>query len=109
MSACRFLLVDLVTHRVGSLRTSNDNLLNPQLHRRLNNIISSYGIRSERLIIRNEQVPSVRSEVNDSIGRSKGRKGVFAHVEVGGKCIEYLSGLCEVAFESVDVWIIERD
>lgn len=92
---------------ISRLTTRNNNLLNPQLARGLNHIISTQHIPFKTLIIGHEHVPRIRCEMYNGIDWAHGHRfrvsriRVVINVEIRSEGVEYLAGVRKVCLEGV--------
>ena len=94
---------------VRRLRAGDDDLLDPELARGLDDVVRAQHVAAEALVVRHQHIARVRGEVDHRVRRLQGRVAVLRHVEVGAQRVEDLPAVGKVDFHRVDVGIVERD
>lgn len=93
------------TDPIRRLGTGDDDLLDPQLGPRLDDVVSRLGVGPEGLVIGDEHVTSVGRKVDDGVrGLRRTRTGDLELVEVEqrGKGVEDLARFGQVDLQGVD-------
>ena len=92
------------TDPICRLTTRNNNLFDPQLTRRFDNIVGAQHISLETLIVRHQHVARIGGEMDYRVHGTHGHSfavawlRVVVDMEVGGEGIEDLAGVREIGF-----------
>ena len=90
---------------VGCLAACDDDLFDAELTRRLDDVVGAGHVLEEAFVVWDKHVTRIGAEVDDCVWRAgMSLVAVLGHVEEGGQCVEDLTAVAEVCFQSVDVF-----